>query len=71
MKSHMLWVHALMPVFFDNGCGFGGGNPHEVKPFPKGHGAAHGADEAHNIYVLFDAIKMLILGIKAIDDKWS
>ena len=56
---------------FDNGCGFGGGNPHEVKPFPKGHGAAHGADEAHNIYVLFDAIKMLILGIKAIDDKWS
>ena len=29
---------------FDNGCGFGGGNPHEVKPFPKGHGAAHGAD---------------------------
>ena len=42
-----------------------------LKPFPKGHGAAHGADEAHNIYVLFDAIKMLILGIKAIDDKWS
>ena len=56
---------------FDNGCGFGGGNPHEVKPFPKGHGAAHGADEAHNISVLLDAVKMLILGIQAIDNKWS
>lgn len=56
---------------FENGCGFGGGNPHEVKPFPAGHGAAHGPDEAHNIHVLFDAIRMLVLGIKAIDDKWS
>lgn len=56
---------------FEHGCGFGGGNPHEVKPFPKGHGAAHGADEAHHISVLLDAVKMLILGIKAIDDKWS
>ena len=56
---------------FENGCGFGGGNPHEVKPFPKGHGAAHGADEAHNISVLLDAVKMLILGIQAIDNQWS
>lgn len=56
---------------FDHGCGFGGGNPHEVKPFPAGHGAAHGPDEAHNISVLLTAIKMYILGIHAIDESWS
>lgn len=56
---------------FDYGMGFGSGNPHEQKPFPKGHGGAHGADEAHNIPVLLNAIKMNILGIKAIDDYWS
>ncbi len=56
---------------FRHGCGFGGGNPHEVKPFPAGHGAAHGPDEAHNIPVLLDAIKMYILGIKAIDERWG
>ncbi len=56
---------------FENGCGFGSGNPHEVKPLPKGHGACHGPDEAHNIPVLLDAVKMLILGIKAVDDFWS
>ena len=56
---------------FDHGCGFGAGNPHEVKPLPKGHGGCHGADEAHHIQVLLDAVKMLILGIKAIDDQWS
>lgn len=56
---------------FDHGCGFGGGNPHEVKPFPAGHGAAHGPDEAHNIQVLLTAIKMYILGIHAIDESWS
>ena len=43
---------------FEHGCGFGGGNPHEVKPFPAGHGGAHGPDEAHNIPVLLTAIKM-------------
>ena len=56
---------------FKNGCGFGCGNPHEVKPLPKGHGACHGPDEAHNINVLLDAVKYLIIGIKAVDDKWS
>lgn len=53
---------------FKKGCGFGAGNPHEVKPFPKGHGAAHGADEAHNIDVLLHAIKIYILGIKELDE---
>ncbi len=56
---------------FKNGCGFGCGNPHEVKPLPKGHGACHGADEAHNINVLLDAVKYLIIAIKAVDDYWS
>ncbi|MCI8680470.1 MAG: M20 family metallopeptidase [Oscillospiraceae bacterium] len=56
---------------FRHGCGFGAGNPHEVKPFPSGHGAAHGPDEAHNIQVLLTAIKMYILGIQAIDAFWS
>ena len=56
---------------FEHGCGFGGGNPHEVKPFPAGHGGAHGPDEAHNIPVLLTAIKMYILGIHAIDASWS
>ena len=55
---------------FRHGCGFGGGNPHEVKPFPVGHGGAHGPDEAHNIPVLLTAIKMYILGIHAIDESW-
>ena len=55
---------------FKNGCGFGCGNPHEVKPLPKGHGACHGPDEAHNIHVLLDAVKYLIIGIKAVDDNW-
>ncbi len=56
---------------FEHGCGFGGGNPHEVKPFPAGHGGAHGPDEAHNIPVLLTAVKMYILGIQAIDEAWS
>lgn len=56
---------------FERGCGFGGGNPHEVKPFPPGHGAAHGPDEAHSITVLLDAIKLYILGIRAIDEYWG
>ncbi len=56
---------------FDNGCGFGCGSPDEIKPFPQGHGGCHGPDEAHNIEVLLDAVKYLILGIKAIDDHWS
>ena len=55
---------------FENGCGFGCGNPHEVKPLPKGHGVCHGPDEAHNIHVLLDAVKYLIIGIKDIDDNW-
>lgn len=56
---------------FKRGCGFGAGNPYEVKPFPKGHGAAHGADEAHNIDVLLHAIKIYILGIKELDDFFT
>lgn len=56
---------------FEHGCGFGGGNPHEVKPFPAGHGGAHGPDEAHNIPVLLNAVKMYILGIHAIDALWG
>ena len=56
---------------FDHGMGFGSGNPHEVKPFPKGHGGVHGADEAHNIDVLLYAVKMDILAIQAIDAYWT
>lgn len=56
---------------FERGCGFGGGNPHEVKPFPPGHGAAHGPDEAHSITVLLDAVRLYILGICAIDEYWG
>lgn len=56
---------------FQRGCGFGAGNPHERKPFPQGHGASHGPDEAHNIEVLLHAVKMDILGIIAIADYWS
>ncbi|MEG0894923.1 MAG: hypothetical protein RSE93_04350 [Oscillospiraceae bacterium] len=56
---------------FTYGMGFGAGNPEEVKPFPAGHGSAHGADEAHNIDVLLNAIKMYILAIKKIDEYWG
>lgn len=56
---------------FRQGCGFGAGNPHESKPFPQGHGASHGPDEAHNIDVLMHAVKMDILGIMAIADYWK
>lgn len=56
---------------FEHGCGFGGGNPHEVKPFPAGHGGAHGPDEAHSIPVLLRAVKLYILGIHAIDVLWG
>lgn len=56
---------------FENGCGFGGGNPREVKPFPAGHGGAHGPDEAHSITVLLTAIQMYILGILAVDEHWG
>lgn len=56
---------------FKTGMGFGTGNPHETKPFPAGHGGAHGPDEAHNIDVLMNAVRMYILGIKAIDDYWQ
>ena len=56
---------------FKYGMIFGGGNQHEVKPFPTGHGGAHGPDEAHNIDVLMTAVKMYILGILAIDNYWS
>lgn len=53
---------------FKQGCGFGAGNPHERKPFPKGHGGAHQPDEAHNIDVFFHAVKMYILGILRLDE---
>ena len=56
---------------FARGFGFGAGNPHEKKPFPQGHGAAHGADEAHNIPVLLHAIRMYILGIYELDQMWG
>lgn len=56
---------------FEKGFGFGAGNPHEVKPFPKGHGAAHGPDEAHNIDVLMHAIKIYILGILELDNYFN
>lgn len=48
---------------FRCGCGFGAGDPHEKKPFPQGHGGAHQPDEAHNIDVFFNAVKMYVLGI--------
>lgn len=56
---------------FRQGCGFGAGNPHEEKPFPQGHGSAHGPDEAHNIDVLLQAVKLDILGVLAIADYWE
>ncbi|MCI8639957.1 MAG: M20 family metallopeptidase [Coprococcus sp.] len=55
---------------FCKGCGFGAGNPHERKPFPQGHGGAHGPDEAHNIEVLLQAVKLDIMGVLAIADYW-
>ena len=56
---------------FKNSCGFGNGYRYEEKPFPKGHGACHGPDEAHRIGTLLDAVKYFVLGIKTIDDMWS
>lgn len=56
---------------FFKGCGFGAGNPHEKKPFPQGHGSAHGPDEAHNIEVLMQAVKLNIMGVLAIADYWN
>lgn len=56
---------------FNNALGFGAGNPFEVKPFKKGYGASHGPDEAHNIDVLMHAIKIYILGFKALDDYYN
>ena len=56
---------------FSQGCGFGCGDPHEKKPFPPGHGGCHGPDEAHHIGVLLEAVRHLILGIKAVDTFWS
>ena len=64
-------VVAAHTRLFEHGCDFGAGNCQEVKPFPPGHGSVHGLDEAQNIGVLLDAVKMYILGIKAIDDLWS
>ena len=55
---------------FQKGCGFGAGNPREVKPFGKGHGGAHQSDEAHNIDVFLHAVKMYILGILAVEEYW-
>ena len=46
------------------------GKQNEKKPFPEGHGSAHGADEAQNIEVLMRAVKIYILAILAIDDYW-
>lgn len=56
---------------FTHGCGFGAGTPNEVKPFPPGHGSAHGPDEAHSVQVLLHAVKMYILGILAVDEYWG
>lgn len=56
---------------FRPGCGFGAGDPREKKPFPPGHGSAHGPDEAHNIEVLMRAVKLDILGVLAIADYWG
>nr|WP_317449078.1 M20/M25/M40 family metallo-hydrolase [uncultured Sellimonas sp.] len=55
---------------FRLGCGFGAGRQNERKPFPKGHGQAHGADEAQNIDALMRAVRLYILAILAIDDYW-
>lgn len=54
---------------FRKGCGFGAGNPREIKPFPKGHGLAHGPDEAHSIQVFLHAVKMYILAILALNEE--
>lgn len=56
---------------FRRGCGFGAGNPREVKPFAKGHGGAHQPDEAHHIEVFLHAVKMYILGILAVEEYWK
>ena len=70
-KPCVLHTAATYTRLFEHGCDFGAGNCQEVKPFPPGHGSVHGLDEAQNIGVLLDAVKMYILGIKAIDDLWS
>lgn len=56
---------------FTRGFGFGAGNQYEKKPFPEGHGSAHGADEAQNISVLLHAVRMYILGIYELDRMWG
>ena len=56
---------------FKQGCGFGAGQQGEKKPFPEGHGSAHGPDEAQNIQVLLRALKLDILAALAIDELWS
>lgn len=56
---------------FQAGCGFGAGQQGEVKPFPKGHGSAHGPDEAQNIEVILRALKLDILAALAIDAYWQ
>lgn len=56
---------------FKKGCGFGAGQQGERKPFPEGHGSAHGPDEAQNIQVLLRALKLDILAALTIDELWS
>lgn len=56
---------------FQAGCGFGAGQQGEVKPFPEGHGSAHGPDEAQNIEVILRALKLDILAALAIDLYWQ
>ena len=56
---------------FQIGCGYGAGKRNEKKPFPYGAGAAHGPDEAQNIDVLMQALKMYILAVMEIDEYWK
>lgn len=56
---------------FDFGIGFGAGNPEEKKPFPDDFGCCHGPDEAQNINVLLDAIKVYIFAIKKLDEYYD
>ena len=50
-----------------NAVGYGGGNGVRADFLPAGHGAVHQPDEARNIQGIFDAIKIYVMSVIAID----
>lgn len=51
-----------------NAVGYGGGNHSHADFLPKGHGAVHQPDEARNIAGVFDAIRIYVLSVVALDE---